>query len=437
MTEPTDRLAEEKVRAARAKAAFRRPYLGHALYALIPRQASECPTMGVDRWGRLYFRPSFVRGHDVDTLASVLLHEIGHVLRRHADRCEALGVTEATAKIANIACDCEINDDLRDELARLRDLPALPGAPFFPATIGCRDGDVLEVYYAHLMDQPRKDGAGTGQGGRGIGKGKWASNASGHDCGSAAHGVQRSWEAGDPASGRDAEGVTDADWRDIERRVAKEIREAVKDPKTRGTVPGHWEEWAEEILRPHKIPWDVELAAAVRHAISDVAGAIIHTYRRPSRRQQALPDVVLPAMRRPVPFVAVPYDTSASMSADDLALVRGTVSDICESLGAEIVAYPVDAAVQAEVSRVRDGADIQVVGRGGTDMRVGIDYAVESLVPSADVIVVLTDCETPWPAEEPPVRVVIGAIDASPEAIAACPEWATVIEISNPREATK
>lgn len=471
--EPTDQAAAEKLRGARARAAFLRWYFRHALYALVPRESRGVPTCGVDQFGRLYYNPSFVHSVTVEELAAVMLHEIGHVLRRHHERARALGVTEATQHIAQIATDCELNDDLRDEIAERKDLPALPGKPWFPADIGCEDNQVWEVYYAHIMDHcealakeiseqlgssddggdgPEQSGnraddgkSGSGQGsgqkknksGKGGGSQNQHSNGNWngrHKCGSAAHGVKQPWEDPSPSQGG-GEGVDNADWRDIEKRVARDIRDEAK--KSRGTVPGHWVEWADDVLRPVRIPWEQEIAGEVRWAINDVAGLVIHTYRRPSRRQSAVPDVLLPSMRRPVPVVAIVGDTSGSMSEEDLALVRGTVSDIAQAMGATVAFIATDAAVHGGVQRVHDGRHAVLAGRGGTDMRVGIECAITEVVPRPDVVVVITDTYTPWPEEEPPVRVIVAAVRPAHdslvggfgESIAGVPEWAKVVVV--------
>lgn len=492
---PTDDSAAEKVRAARAKAVYLRWYFRHALYALVPRESREVPTLGVDKWGRLYFNPEFVHSVSIDELAAVLLHEVAHKLRRHHERAEALGVTHATFAQANIAQDCEINDDLREEIRTIRDLPELPGQPWYPEAIGCKEGEVWEVYYAHIMDNPeklsekvsqqsagggmqqtdqatqRQDGeGGDGQGGngqkgrqKGSGggseqKGGGKSEQSGgkseqsgggpsegrkgwngrHQCGSAAHGVAMPWEDKAPSSGG-GEGTEEGDWRDIEKRVATEIKEQAA--KGRGKVPGSWVEWADAVLKPVRIPWEQELAGTMRRAMNDVAGKMFHSYSRPSRRASAMPNIIMPSMRRPVPIIAIVADTSGSMNENDLALVRGTVTDIAQAMGATVALIATDAQVHGGVQRVQDGRRAVLAGRGGTDMRVGVEHALTEVRPRPDVIVVITDAFTPWPEEEPPARVVVAAIRSDAcsdsmfsDAINAVPSWAKTVIVHKDSE---
>jgi predicted metal-dependent peptidase len=67
--------------------------------------------------------------------------------------------------------------------------------------------------------------------------------------------------------------------------------------------------------------------------------------------------------------------------------------------------------VAASPQHVRTIAELQLTGGGGTDMRVGIDAALQ-LRPCPQIVVVLTDGLTPWPVAAPVgttlVAVVIG-----------------------------
>src|SRR5262249_32109685 len=83
--------------------------------------------------------------------------------------------------------------------------------------------------------------------------------------------------------------------------------------KQPGTVPAGLLRWAEEVLNP-KVDWRAVLAAELRRAVAEVCGAVDYSYRRPSRRASVTAPVVLPALRRPVPEVAVVCDTSGSMT---------------------------------------------------------------------------------------------------------------------------
>ena len=81
-------------------------------------------------------------GHTVEENATLLIHEVGHLVRDHEARKKAAGITDH--RRWNTAGDCEINDDLHAE-----GLP-LPGDPPLPAKYGLESGDTAEVYYKQL-----------------------------------------------------------------------------------------------------------------------------------------------------------------------------------------------------------------------------------------------------------------------------------------------
>jgi predicted metal-dependent peptidase len=88
--------------------------------------------------------------------------------------------------------------------------------------------------------------------------------------------------------------------------------------------------------------------------------------------------------------------------------------------GNDITVLAVDAAVQ-EVSRVRDATAVRLGGGGGTDMTVGI-HAALSATPRPELVIVLTDGETPWPATATPVPLI--AVIMSRAGLApATPAW--------------
>ena len=70
---------------------------------------------------------------------------------------------------------------------------------------------------------------------------------------------------------------------------------------------------------------------------------------------------------------------------------------------------------------------IRLTGGGGTDMRVGIDAAA-GLRPEPNVIIVLTDGDTPWPERPPPRSRLVCAV-ISPDPPRGTPEWAVTVHV--------
>ena len=241
------------------------------------------------------------------------------------------------------------------------------------------------------------------------------------------------WEDGpppgetDPRTGEkggagNAPGITPAEADMVRHKVAADVREHVK---SRGTTPDWIKRWADAILDP-VMPWQKILAGMVRHALGDVAGMTNFTYQRPSRRASVSGNVIFPALRKPVPNIAVVIDTSGSMGDNELSSVIAEVTGILKSAGASgIDAIVADADVKS-AKRVFKAGQIELAGGGGTDMRVGITQALNRPV-RPHIIIVLTDGCTPWPAAPTATKIVAGIVGSSTVEV---PAWIKRVNIT-------
>lgn len=404
--------ARETLEFARAKAYQLRPYWQHALYAWPLHLDLRVPSMACDRQGRIYSNPMWLLKYGRDVGATGLCHESWHLLAGHYERADALGVTPERAALANRCQDAENNDGLQEEWLREKGMVPLPREwCILPEDVGGNPHEAWERYYLDLLSNPPPPSQGQKE----------------QNCGSGAHGHPQEWEIGGVPSDEEAtnhnRGLHESQIQTIREEVAKDT---LRHANSRGHVPSHLIEWSQKVLRPKPIPWDRLLDGLVRNALQLSRGYRHYSYMRPSRRGSG-GDVILAALRSPIPKITLVGDTSGSMSSDQLALIRGTISDVCSSLGAVLTFLPVDAAVHGEQRNVADGALAQMVGRGGTDMTVGIQHAVEKTSP--DAIVVATDCATPWPAEKPRVPVIVAAVEAPESCIQEVPAWAKVVRV--------
>ena len=293
------RLDEQRVAAARLWGALRFPYLASALFASPVVAAPGLGSIAVDRSWRLYMDPAVVDEWSCEEIGSVLVHHVGHLLRDHAGRAQQLGVDEATERAWVAAADAEINDDLVEA-----DL-SFPVEPIVPFALECEPGGFAEDYFRRIRDKKEFCPG---------------------ECGSGAHGRARRWE-------RNADGIPQisrASAHLLRCKVASEIRGCAG--KLPGSVPQGWRRWADELLEP-KVDWRRALAAHVRTGIASVAGCVDYSYARPSRRASVTGSVILPALRKPLPTVAVVIDTSGSMSRALLADVLAEVEGILRGVG--------------------------------------------------------------------------------------------------------
>ena len=372
-------LDEEKLFAARLYAVRSRPYLATALFALHVVPSRRVPAMAVDRHWRCYVSPAFVVRTPVEELAGIWVHEVSHLLRDHhgrsdrfANKHELTGLAERLRM--NIAADCEINDDV------FGDGLVAPEDAVRPALLRLPEGQLMEDYLHQFRLGPHTNAL------------SWL------DCGSGADGLERDWDLG--ADG--AHGLSEQERDAVRFRVAEGITARP------GSVPAGWQRWAEDAFHPVQ-PWRELLGAAFRSAVSAPGVGEDYSYGKPSRRSASLPGIVLPSLRRRPPRVSVIVDTSGSVSDAELGSAILEIAGIARALGGRrdlVSVLSCDAAAHLTHPLCR-GEQIPLVGGGGTNLRTGFVKVLRTN-PVPDVIVALTDGQTPWPEARPPCRTVIG-----------------------------
>lgn len=403
---PLDRV---KLLSARLHAVKVRPYLADALFALRVVEDRSVPTMAVDAHWRCYVSAGFVARTPVEELAGVWVHEVSHLLRDHHGRGERYahederhGPGERLRR--NIAADFEINDDIYGD-----GLP-LPTGAVLPSLLRLPDGLLMEEYL------------------RTVSMSGLAAELAWLDCGSGADGHERPWELGPDG----AHGLTRQQRDAVRFRVAEGIKGRP------GSAPEGWRRWADEAFQTPQ-PWRQLLGSAIRSAAGAPGVGENHSYRRPSRRSAGVPGVVLPSLRRTPPRVCVVIDTSGSVSDAELGAALLEVTAIARAVGGRrdlVSVISCDAAAGIAVPLCR-AENVELVGGGGTDLRSGFARALRSR-PRPDVIVALTDGQTPWPSAPPPCRTVVGLFprparevdeenpDYAPDTP---PPWARVVDI--------
>jgi predicted metal-dependent peptidase len=376
------------LQAARVRAAHQRSYFAPALFNLIPVETDLIASMAVDSQWRLYYNDAWVATHTVEQNATLLIHEVSHLLRDHEGRRKAAGIGDHVRW--NTAGDCEINDDLHAE-----GLP-LPGDPPLPGKYGLPCGNSAEVYYRQLPTPPRSVGHEPTSGGQQ----RW------QDCGSGAHGERRFWEL--PADDGREGGVPGVDRLKAEL-VRRETARRIDDmSRYAGEISLSWRRWARATLAP-KIDYMATIRHAVRRALRDsTLGRYDRTYRRPHRRQACYGEFIMSSFYQPRPRPGFLIDTSSSMEDSQLTRAVAELGGLTRQLGygAEVVVACCDAAVH-NVRKVFSAAQVELYGGGGTDMRVGLRAFIERKSAPIDLLVIVSDCHTPWPEEIPPFPVII------------------------------
>lgn len=421
-----------KFQAIRLKAISVAPYLATGIWSMHPVETDQVPTMGVDKYWRLYYNPERLDEWTTEQAATVILHEVWHLLREHPQRATNLGIDPEDrsfenfykARVWNIAADCELNDDLRGEGH------PLPDGCVFPEQFNLLENLTAEEYYEKIFDEKdmQEQGKNLQKMLKKLGKelgdsGNCPTDPMGGNDGSGAGGLKGEWEL-DPDDSENP-GTADGMGELIRQQTAHDIETHEKNV---GNVPGHAKRWAKSRLNP-KIDWRRRLAAIVRGTIQQAAGMMDYSYCRPSRRQSVFPKVILPTMRGPKPSVGVVIDTSGSMGQDDLEMALSEIHGIVKATESDIFVTSCDTKAY-DVQKVFSADQITLSGGGGTNMVPGMELVAEQKV---SICVVLTDGYTPpWPPTKPKglnkvVLVIIGGRRwGSPTET---PKWAEVIAV--------
>lgn len=375
------------------------PYLSTAVYSLVTVPTDRVARMSTDAYWRLYVNPMWVLATDVDAVAAEIAHQVWHLLADHAGRAMDCGVDAAGRDRWKMAADLTVAEVL----------PLETGLPR-PESMFQDPNKSAEEYFRLLRARPVTSPP------LGLDPD--------HTCGSGCDGMARDHEL--PPGNAEMPGLSTQAAEAIRKTVAIEFREHCR---TYGSAPGEWGRWVRNILDP-VVPWQQVLHAAVRRGIGWGQGQVDYTYSKISRRQHAVGAVVLPALRRPVPAVAVVIDTSGSIDDGLLSQAMGEVRAVLASLAvpdSSVTVLAVDAAVHT-VQQVRDVREVQLAGGGGTDMGAGIAGALANR-PSPQTVIVLTDGYTPWPTMPAPVPVIVAVLGRDRAELPSTPDWVQRVEV--------
>jgi len=371
------------LQAPRLRASSQRASFAPALFNLIPVKTDLIGSMAVDVNWRLYYNESWIATHNVEENASLLIHEVSHLLRDHESRKKSAAARDSY--VWNTATDCEINDDLAAE-----GLP-LPGNPPQPEKYGMPPGESAELYYRHLYKPPETED-------------EPQKKKIDRDCGSGAHGERRPWELPDIDGRSDGTPGVDATKAEMVRR---EVAKRIMDSTGIGDVSIAWRRWAHGVLTP-QVDYGALIRHTVRIALRDCTlGRYDRTYRRPHRRQACYGDFIMPSYYQPRPRPGFLIDTSSSMQDQQLSRAIAELAGLTRQLGygSEVIVACCDAAVH-QVKKVFNAAQLELYGGGGTDIGAGLAYFTERKSGPIDLLVIVTDCHTSWPDAAPPFPVV-------------------------------
>lgn len=431
--------ARDKIAAAIDILSRRFPYLRTFIMTVPIIESHNVPTMAASEDWKIYYNPDFVNETPLEEIVGTFYHEIDHCLKDHAGRFRKQFNNPIERTIANIAVDLETNNRVLDDGLKLPDGAALP------EMFGLPKGLLAEEYYKELLKQAKEtinqikqqmkdkmeqDGQGNQESNEDQNN---SENTESLQCnngnkdqsqdenqndekndltnnvvnksGSSHDGIKREWETDEE------KGINEMEKELMKRKIANDMKEY----KRIGKLPGHWERWADEVLKP-KIDWRRELQKLLKGSIENAMGKMDYTYSKRNRRY-CDNDIVLPGYKGYLPRIAVVIDTSGSMTNNELSIAIGEVYGILKTMNAKITVISCDAEVH-NVQKIKNIDEIKLIGGGGTNMGIGI---AEALKHKPDLIVVITDGYTPWPNEEVDCKVI--AVLTSHDRLHEVPSW--------------
>lgn len=156
---------------AKRKAAEWMPFLQSVFGPMRCIATKQCPTAGVDQFGRMYYNPEFFGRLSVEVVAYIILHETLHCVLSHCKRTQRMVPDHNQQKrlLANIAQDLCIQQALKSEIGGFEpeNIVTLEGWSHIP---GITPKRTSEQYYEALLahqqtapQQPPKKDPGQGE----------------------------------------------------------------------------------------------------------------------------------------------------------------------------------------------------------------------------------------------------------------------------------
>jgi predicted metal-dependent peptidase len=183
-----------------------------------------------------------------------------------------------------------------------------------------------------------------------------------------------------------------AEAEEIRAQVQAAVARASTLAQQAGQMDGNLERFVNSILRPSTPWWD---------QLRLVAKRLIRTNENWAVRNKRLRGVYLPGMRSyKLGEITIIGDTSGSITDQDLKLIAGVVRDAMEELQPSTIRMVWwDHCFQGEQEFLAgEEPVIKPVGGGGTRMDHALDYVSQN--HASEAVILITDCETPWPDQE-------------------------------------
>lgn len=356
---------------ARSQLLLKSPFFATLVLTTPMRKDRSIPTAATDM-KEIIYNPDFFARLSSDEVVFVLVHEVMHIALMHGLRQQ-----ERTMPLWNWACDYAINLTLKEAGFSIPDIGCLVDENY--------KGMSAEQIYEALKKDARKQPQGGGQGKPGQGP-NGQPNGLGEDL-----------LPPQVASKEEADALREG--------ARQKVAQAANMARLGGKMTADLERLVGEILDP-AVPWQVLLRDYMTRATKHD-----ETWTKRNRR---FARVYLPARHsETIEEVGVIGDTSGSVTAEELNKVAAEVRAIGEDVRPERIRVMwADSSVKREeVLEVGAPIELHPLGGGGTDMRVPLDLFAQH---NPEVVIMITDGYTPWPAVEPDFPLIVCCTTQAP-----------------------
>ena len=181
--------------------------------------------------------------------------------------------------------------------------------------------------------------------------------------------------------------------KELEQEWKEAVANAVQVAKSRGTLPGEFEEYISDYLFP-KISWQ-----EILYKYLQVAKGQNDFTAYPFDRRHIYREIYLPSMTGDMIELCLAVDTSGSISKEDLTRYISEVRGLCSIFGSYIIHFWMcDAAIHGEDYIITEDSEVpkMMIGRGGTSF-VPVFKRIEELELKELPMVYFTDLNGEFP----------------------------------------
>lgn len=358
---------------ARAKLLIQQPFFASLIMSSPWIADRNIPTACTN--GREFrYNPDFMNSLTIEENMGVQCHEALHDAFMHMTR-----LSGRNRLLWNMACDYAINYII------IKAGMKLPDGCLYDAELGQHSAEIiyelLKKKVQENRDNPSRSGQpGNGQPGDGQPGDGLPQDILGQD-------LQDTPDAGEPGEQIKRE-----------QQIRQRVAQAANMARMAGKMPAGMERFIDAVLNP-RVPW--------QQMLQEYMTRIVKSDESWAKRNRRFQHVYLPSrfseQMGPIGLIG---DTSGSITNDDLNMVAAEFRSIAEECKPERVhmLWADTEVAQHDIFEAGDELCFNAKGGGGTDMRVPLKYIEEH---ECEVVVLITDGYTPWPAEEPPYPLIV------------------------------